>query len=99
MSGALSGTSDSLAENARDTAQVAADVRRARGRIDDLAAAVESFRPQPLAERGVSSLELGMRALLGLLAVQAALSLLTGLALLLLAGARQADPERQLVAA
>jgi hypothetical protein len=93
LGSSLSGTADSLGDNARDTARVSADLKRARERIDDLASSAEAFRPQAYAERGLDSLDLGLRGLLGLLALQAALSMLTGLALLLLSGTPRAAPQ------
>lgn len=87
LSGALNDLADSLASNVGDTTRVASDLRQAQTRILELADATEAFRAQALVNQGISSLETAARALLGVLLVQAILSTLSGVALLLLAGA------------
>jgi hypothetical protein len=56
-----------------------------------MAATVEALRPRLLAGRGLSSIELGMRSVLAFILVQAVLSMLTGLAILLLSGSKRAS--------
>jgi hypothetical protein len=54
---------------------------------------VEAFRPRVLARQGIQNVELGMRFLLGFILVNGLLSILTGLAILLLPGSQQ-EPGR-----
>jgi ABC-type transporter Mla subunit MlaD len=90
LSGSLNQTASSLGENARDTVRVTENLRRTRDQLYRLASLVEGFHPQVLVVQGIAQLELGLRLLLALVFLQAALSSLTGLALLLLMG----DPPR-----
>jgi hypothetical protein len=91
LSGSLAQMADALDNSALDTARVADDLQMARNRMDNMAATVEALRPRLLAGRGLSSLELGMRSVLAFILVQAVLSMLTGLAILLLSGSKRAS--------
>lgn len=92
LSNALDALASSLNSNAGDTTRVAADLRQARARILELAGATEAFRAQTLVNQGISGLETVARALLGVLLIQAILSTLIGVAILLLAGALPPPP-------
>jgi methyl-accepting chemotaxis protein len=91
LSGSLAQMADALDNSALDTARVADDLQVARNRMDNMAATVEALRPRLLAGRGLSSIELGMRSVLAFILVQAVLSMLTGLAILLLSGSKRAS--------
>jgi hypothetical protein len=91
LSGSLAQMADALDNSALDTARVADDLQMARNRMDNMAATVEALRPRLLAGRGLSSIELGMRSVLAFILVQAVLSMLTGLAILLLSGSKRAS--------
>jgi hypothetical protein len=64
---------------------VSDDLRTARQRIESAAATVEGLRPQAWFRQGLGNLQLGLGLLLAFLFVQGLLSLLTGLALWILA--------------
>ncbi len=91
LSRSLADVSDALANNARDTARVAEDLRGIDDRLTALAAEAEAFRPVHVIREGLRGLDLGIRLLLGLVVLEAVASFLTGAALLLLAGGRQAS--------
>jgi uncharacterized phage infection (PIP) family protein YhgE len=91
LSGSLDGMADASDESAMDTARVANDLEAARAQIDNMAATVEAFRPRVLARQGIQNVELGMRFLLGFILVEGLLSILTGLAILLLPGSKRAS--------
>jgi methyl-accepting chemotaxis protein len=77
---------ESLAMNAADMERVVADMRQARTRIEEVATTMQEIRPLAVVQRGIENLEMGTRLILAVVLVQAALSGLTGAALLLLAG-------------
>jgi hypothetical protein len=86
LSGSLAATSSAMADNSRDTARVASNLKQASGQIDDLASTLEAIRSRTALDQRLAELELGRGLLLALVLLQALLSALTGLALWLLAG-------------
>jgi hypothetical protein len=92
----LGETTDSLAENARDVTRVGEDLKSINGQLQAAALEIEALQAASLIQQGLDGLALGSRVLLGFVLLEAIVSTLTGLALLMMAGPLRAHPPGRL---
>jgi hypothetical protein len=92
LGGSLAETGDSLAENVRDVTRVGDDLRSIHSQLRAAAVQVESLQTATLIQQGIDGLELGSRLLLSVILFEAALSALTGVALLMMTWPHRSHP-------
>jgi len=86
LSRSLDATADSLAVNTQEMTRVSNDLKGIQSQVSTAAAGVEALQSAALIQQGLASLELWARLLLGMIFFEATLSMLTGVALLMMAG-------------
>jgi hypothetical protein len=97
ISVSLGEMSASLEDNAREMARVGDDLRSINSQLNITAANIEALPSASLLAEGLATLELGTRLFLALILFEAALSALTGLALVMTTVQPRAHPVDRLV--